>query len=162
MTMCDFLHLQVEELQGENQALAAMQPISGAGHGNGSGRMGGMAVGSRGDASMAAMNPLFTGSGYADDTGLALSALEQQLHLAEVHRDEAQASLEAVGRENARLAAEVGQLRAELALKAGSSGRPIGTGAFASQVGCPWVLGSFWSCPFAPGPVDKGAQCLVL
>lgn len=85
------LEEQLHELEAENQALSMTMAGPGAASAGATGA-------SRSSANLS----------YAGDDNLALSALEQQLSLAENRRSEMQA-------ENARLTAEVGQLRVELA-----------------------------------------------
>ena len=111
------LEEQVQELHSENQALAS-------GHqGLGGGLRSGPGVGH--------------GGHYADDAGLAMSALEQQLALSESARGDAQAAAEAGARENARLAAELGRLQAAL----DADGAGVGALSGYDKVGVLFALG---------------------
>jgi regulator of replication initiation timing len=87
------LEEQVHELEAENHVLAA---------------------GGTGVAAGAAMATGRATPSYADDDNLALSAMEQQLALAESKQHELQASVESLASENARLVGEVSTLQAEL------------------------------------------------
>jgi regulator of replication initiation timing len=109
------LEAQVQELQEENQSLASLQPS--VLHGTG------LDVTSTGMDTPVSMPDVARHSNfrpsphkavYADDAAMTISAMEQQLALAESQATEALTSLEQLMEDNVRLRKEVQQLTQEL------------------------------------------------